>query len=552
MAKVIDGLTFKNMIIEAACAIEDKKQQANELNVFPVPDGDTGTNMSLTMSNALSELSKLDNQPPLGRVAELTASALLRGARGNSGVILSLLFRGIAKRLKDLNTAEALDFAHALQDGVETAYRAVMKPAEGTILTVSRVSAEKAVEEAENGADIASMFDTLIDTAHDALQKTTEQNPVLKKAGVVDAGAFGYIVILEGMRQSFSGKAPRVLTFAPAGEAVEEAPKGADFGSFDTNEIRYAYCTEFIVGREDGKRSVGRLKTLLESIGDSVVVVDDEELIKVHVHTNTPDRVLSEALKYGALLNVKIENMRQQHTEKVLNGTAAPPPEHKVAEPEQKYGFVAVAAGAGLDAIFRDLGADHVVSGGQTMNPSTEDILLAVDATKAETVFVLPNNKNIIMAAEQAIPLSPKRVIVLPSKSIPQGMSAMLAFNADSDVEQNVSAMTEAMKTVLTGLVTYAARDSVFGERRIREGDFIALLDGRLFHHGRRFTDVVKRLANEMSKKDASFVTIVTGCEASEKQVETVRAVFEKAARGAEITVVDGGQPVYYFIISVE
>ena len=552
MAKLIDGLTFKNMIIEAACAIEDKKQEANELNVFPVPDGDTGTNMSLTMGNALNELSKQDDNQPLGRVVELTAAALLRGARGNSGVILSLLFRGIAKRLKDFKTADAHDFALAIQDGVDTAYKAVMKPAEGTILTVSRVSAEKAIEATEKGADVAAMFDTLIDTAHEALLLTTEQNPVLKKAGVVDAGAFGYIVILEGMQLAFSGKNPRVLSFTPPKTGASEAPKSADFGSFCADEIRFSYCTEFIVSRDDKKRSVDRLKALLESIGDSTVVVEDDDIIKVHVHTNSPDRVLSEALKFGMLLNVKIENMKEQHTEKVLESSTANIPNHVIAEPEQKYGFVAVAAGDGVNAIFTDLGVNHVVSGGQTMNPSTENILLAIDKTPASTVFVLPNNKNIIMAAMQAIPLSVKQVIVLPSKTIPQGISAMLAFDASCDIDVNSDAMNNAIKTVRTGQITYAARDSVFDGSRIKEADFIALLDGKLIHHNKRFNDTVKRLANSMVKKDITFITIITGSEATENQVEETRAIFEKVAKDAEITVVNGGQPVYYFIIAAE
>ncbi|MDP4108553.1 MAG: DAK2 domain-containing protein [Bacillota bacterium] len=542
------------MIIDAACAIESKKQQANELNVFPVPDGDTGTNMALTMSNAMAELSKFDNQP-LNKAAETTASALLRGARGNSGVILSLLFRGVAKSLKDQASADALAFSRALTEGVETAYKAVMKPAEGTILTVSRVSAEKAVEAAQNGADISAMFREMIDTAHEALQKTTEQNPVLKKAGVVDAGAFGYITILEGMQHAYSGEDAREVTFQKPVMTAGE-PKGADFADFKTEDIKFAYCTEFIASRDDKKRSPEKLRHLLNSIGDSVVLVDDDEIIKVHVHTNQPDRVLSEALRYGALKSVKIENMREQHTEKIISGEkeSAPfiPPEHKIAEPERKYGFVAVAAGEGLNAVFKDLGVDQVVSGGQTMNPSTEDILLAVDRTPSEIVYVLPNNKNIIMAAEQAVPLSPKQVIVLQAKTVPQGISALLAYDSSKEPEKNREAMEEAIKKVRTGLITYAARDSVFGESRIKEGDFIALLDGKLIYHSKRFYDTAKKLSGGLIKKGTSFVTVIKGCEAADDQTETVKSVFEKTAKNAEITVIDGGQPVYYFIISAE
>ncbi|MCX7615158.1 MAG: DAK2 domain-containing protein, partial [Clostridiales bacterium] len=425
----------------------------------------------------------------------------------------------------------------------------VMKPAEGTILTVSRVSAEKAVEAANNGAGVSEMFDTMIASAHEALLLTIEQNPVLKKAGVVDAGAFGYIVILEGMQQVLSGKTPRVLNFAP--QKAMETSKSADFSSFSTEDIKFCYCTEFIASRDDKTKSIDRLRAFLESIGDSVVAVDDDEIVKVHVHTNKPDRVLSEALKFGMLLSVKIENMKKQHTDKLIENNASVP-DHEIAEPEQEYGFVAVAAGDGITSIFKDLGANHVVSGGQTMNPSTEDILLAIDKTPASTVFVLPNNKNIIMAAEQAIPLSSKKVIVLPSKTIPQGISAMLAFDVSTNIEANTEAMNKAIKTVRTGQITYAARDSVFDGSRIREDDFIALVDGKLIHHNKRFTDTVKRLANTLLKKNTTFITIITGCDATQQQIDETKAVFEKAAKDAEITVVSGGQPVYSFIIAAE
>ena len=551
MAKVIDGQLFKNMVIEAACAIEDKKQEANELNVFPVPDGDTGTNMSLTMANALNELSRTDT-PSVGRAAEVTASALLRGARGNSGVILSLLFRGLAKRLKGAETASAKDFAYALAEGVETAYNAVMKPAEGTILTVSRVAAQKAIQAAEDGAELSKLFEVLTDEAHGALLLTTEQNPVLKKAGVVDAGGFGLLVILEGMQQALSGKKPRILNFLPSRQSGVQAPASADFTTFDTEDIHYMYCTEFIASRDDKRRSVPKLRSYLESIGDCVVVVDDDEIVKVHVHTNTPDRVLGEALKFGALLSVKIENMKKQHTEKVIENISANVSGHPVADPERKFGFVSVASGEGLRAIFADLGIDRVVEGGQTMNPSTEDILVAIDATPAETVFVLPNNKNIIMAAEQAAPLSPKHVVVLKSKTVPQGIAAMLSFDPEKSAEDNTDDMTAAMSGVITGQITYAARDSEFDGSKIKEGDYMALVEGRLAYHSKKVADTIRRLAREMGKKGASFVTIITGKDATEEQTEMLKAAFEKEVKEAEITVVNGGQPVYSFIVSVE
>lgn len=553
LSKVIDGQLFRDMVQNAACAIEEKKQETNELNVFPVPDGDTGTNMSLTMGNAMTELAKLPDGANAGRIAEVTASALLRGARGNSGVILSLLFRGFAKRMKGLETATATDFACALGEGVETAYKAVMKPAEGTILTVSRVSAEKAIEACKAGADFNGMFDALLEEAHQALIRTTDQNPVLKKAGVVDAGAYGYIVILEGMQEAFSGKKPKVLDYLKKAEAA--APQSADFTRFDTEDIKFMYCTEFIASRDDKRRSVPRLRSFLETIGDCVVVVDDDEIVKVHVHTNTPDRVLCEALKFGALLTVKIENMKQQHTSKVIEREEDAAPagkKHEIAAPERKYGFVSVAAGDGVRAIFEDLGVDRVVEGGQTMNPSTEDILYAIDATPAEVVYVLPNNKNIIMAAEQAIPLSEKQVIVLKTKTIPQGISAMLAFDPDKTVEENTDGMDTAISAVKTGQITYAARDSEFDGSAIKEGDFMALLEGKLNGHSKKFEETAKRLAKDMCDKDAQFITVITGADASAEQTDCLRQAFENEAKDAEITVVNGGQPVYYFIVSVE
>jgi len=546
VGKLLDGETFRNMIMEGACAIEDKKIEANELNVFPVPDGDTGTNMSLTMANAYKEMEHLAS-PTLGQAAERTAAALLRGARGNSGVILSLLFRGFAKELKGANHCDGAQFADALAEGVSTAYKAVMKPAEGTILTVSRRAAEAAALAAEEGKDLDEVFAAAIARCHTALAETPSQNPVLEKAGVVDAGAFGLIAIFEGMYAVMTGKDRRALS-AVSGAASA----GSAFESFETEDIRFAYCTEFIAEKKDRRRSVGKLRNFLQNIGDSAVVVDDDEIVKVHVHTNSPDRVLGEALKFGPLLTVKIENMRQQHSELVLTEDELAG-KKTVAPPERKYGFVSVAAGEGMIAIFKDLGVDQVVSGGQTMNPSTEDILAAAEQTPAEIVFVLPNNKNIIMAAEQAASLCTERqIVVVPSVTIPQGISAMLAFNPEESREENMEAMKAALATVRTGQVTYAVRDSDFGGKRIKSGDYISLLDNKLFVHGKNKEAVLKKLAREMTKKATSYVTVIYGEGVSEDEAKEVADLLQKESNGAEVNVICGGQPVYYFILSAE
>ena len=544
----ITGLLFQSMIIEGALAIAEKKAQANELNVFPVPDGDTGTNMSMTMANAMTEVQKLNN-PTLAKAADTAASALLRGARGNSGVILSLLFRGMAKRLREVEEATGTDFALAMREGVETAYKAVMKPAEGTILTVTRVSAQHAVTlcQADPDLSVEAVFEALLERGQTALDETMHQNPVLEKAGVVDAGGFGFLAILEGMFDAFRGiKRERVI----AEESAQNA--SADFAAISDEEITFTYCTEFIAERRDKSRNVNRLREYLNSIGDSLVVVEDDDIVKVHVHTDEPNKAIEQGLKFGPLLTVKIENMREQHSAKVIEGTVAPK-ERQIVAPEKKYGFVAVAAGDGISTVFNDLGCDIVVQGGQTMNPSTEDILRAVDATPAEIVFVFPNNKNIIMAAEQTIPLSEtKQVIVVPTKNIPQGISAMLVFDTESEVSDNVEAMTEAIGAVRAGQVTYAARNSDFDGRRIKEGEYLALCEGKLTANSRKCNDAVKKLAKEMVSDDSAFATIIYGEGVDEDDAAKVEEIFRKENKNLEITVINGGQPVYYYIISVE
>lgn len=544
--KLIDGLLFQRMVIEGALAIAEKKEQANELNVFPVPDGDTGTNMSLTMGSAMAEMHRL-HEPTLAKAADTTASALLRGARGNSGVILSLLFRGMAKKLRECTAAGGRDFALALREGVEAAYKAVMKPAEGTILTVSRVAAQHAVEccQANPELSVEEVFAAVLERGQTALQETTQQNPVLAKAGVVDAGGFGFLAILEGMRDAYLGiyKERAIPEDTPSKAA-------ADFSAISDEDITFTYCTEFIAQRKDKARNVGRLRAILSGIGDSLVVVDDDDIVKVHVHTDQPNKALEEGLKFGPLLTVKIENMREQHTAKVIESTE--PRERVIRDPEKKYGFVAVAAGEGLGSVFTDLGADVVVKGGQTMNPSTNDILYAIDAVPAEVVFVFPNNKNIIMAAEQAVPLSGKQVVIIPSRNIPQGISALLAFDPDGEIETNTGAMKEAMEAVMAGQITYAARNSEFDGKKIKEGEYLALCEGKLCANSRKPFDAVKKLAREMVRTDSAFATIIFGEGVSEEDAAKVEDIFHKENRDLEITVIDGGQPVYYYIISVE
>lgn len=539
------------MICAAAAAVEERKEEINELNVFPVPDGDTGTNMALTLGNASLELQRVEN-PTLGKAMEITSSALLRGARGNSGVITSLLFRGLTRSLKSAGSEfDGGGLAAALTEGVQTAYKAVMKPAEGTILTVSRVSAEAALKTAQKDRDVEKVLLSAIAAAREALPLTTEQNPVLKKAQVVDAGAYGYIIILEGMLSALTGKMQNLVMNLQKPK-VQSGP-AADFSQYDTEEITFAYCTEFIADREDKNRPVEKLRAFLGSIGDSLVVVEDDELIKIHVHTDTPHLALGEGLKYGRLSRIKIENMQEQLERKQRDGAMQNVPVRRPsAEPEKRYGFVAVAAGEGLASVFGDLGVDFMVEGGQTMNPSTEDVLSAIDKTPAEVVFVLPNNKNIIMASEQAAALSEKQVIVLPTKTVPQGISALLAFDPERDPDLNRDEMTAALAAVQTGQITYAARDSSFDGHDIHEGDFMAMLEGKLLASSRSFDDVMRKLGRAMCGRKSQFITIFYGEGSTPEQAEQVRELFAKEAKNAEISLICGGQPVYSYIISVE
>ncbi len=549
MENYIDGAAFRQMVIQAAYAVEARKKELNDLNVFPVPDGDTGINMSATINAAARELEKSEGET-LGEVADKAAMCMLRGARGNSGVITSLLFRGFSKRVKGLDGGDALVIAEALREGVDAAYKAVMRPAEGTILTVSMKAAQAAVEAAKATGNLRVTFSSASDAAKRALAETTQQNPVLKKAGVVDAGGAGYVIILDAMLAYMRGE-------SIARTVVEDAPSDTNpFDAFDTEEINFTYCTEFIIDRS-GAGNPADLRAFLETIGDCVVVVDDDEIVKVHVHTNNPGQAIEKALELGSLDRIKIENMKIQHTQKVISSPK--PPEIPTAEPapvseeEKPYGFVAVAAGDGLHNIFRDLGVDVVVDGGQTMNPSTDDLLHAVESVNAKVTFILPNNKNIIMAAQQVAPLTDRKILVVQTKTVSEGISAMLSFDADTTPDENLMAMEAAASCVNTGEITYAARDSVYEDRKIREGDTLALLNGKLLDAGRRQSDVLKRLTREMSRnRDISYVTVLYGEGVEESAAQEVRELFEKERKDVEVAVIYGGQPVYYYIISAE
>ena len=538
MKQTINGADLRRMIISAAAAIENHKQALNELNVFPVPDGDTGTNMSMTITAAAGDLRKADD-PDLGTAAKIAASAMLRGARGNSGVILSLLFRGISRKLKGCTDCDGVLWAQALQEGVDAAYKAVMKPAEGTILTVSRLAAAKAQEASQENNFIEFVQNAAVEEAKIALANTVNQNPVLKKAGVVDAGGKGWLTALEAMLSSIQGEDVVAQSAADA-PAVKEA---ADFSDFNTEDITFTYCTEFIVSRENDK-DPEELRAFLSQLGDSLVLVDDDEIIKVHVHTNDPGKALSEAVHYGSFVTVKVENMRLQHTEKVMNEKDLAP---QIAEPEKPLGVVSVCAGAGLADVFLNLGVDQIISGGQTMNPSTQDILEAVNKVPAETVFVLPNNKNIIMDA-----LTPKHVVVIPSKTVPQGVTAMLAFSPEGAVEENTDAMTQALGNVDTMQITYAARNSDFDGYDIHEGDYLALYGSQLFGTSRDIKVLLKSLAEKVRDDGKEYVTIYYGEDVKEKHAQKAADIFADICPDADVNLLSGGQPVYYYLISAE
>ena len=558
MHDTINGAMFKEMLLFGTVSIAQAQQAINDLNVFPVPDGDTGTNMSLTIQTAAQELKKIE-PATVDQAASVTASALLRGARGNSGVILSLLFRGIAKELKGCKEADGAAFAAALQEGVAAAYNAVMKPAEGTILTVSRLAAERAVNAAEEHNSVEYVIEQAIAQGEITLAQTTDMNPVLKKAGVVDAGGKGFLLILGGMLSALRGEERPELT-------EENAQEKADFAMLNEEDITFTFDTVFIV-RKSG-RSIEPFRRFLDGIGDSLVIGEDDEAFKVHVHTDIPGEALTEAQKYGTLELAKIENMRTQAQQLAAGGKAQSTDdleaieqeleaaEHEnagEAEPEKDFGFLAVCAGKGLANVFTDLGADGVISGGQTMNPSTESILKEIKKVPAHTVFVLPNNKNIIMAAQQCIGLTEKTVVVIPTASIPQGVSAMMAVDPDmSDADAIAKAMTDAAQCVSTAQITYAARNSDFDGFNIHEGDYLALLDGKLLGTDRDVSALLDGLSDEAASREAEFITVFYGEDVNEEDARKACDAFTRKCPDAEVNLICGGQPVYYYIISIE
>ena len=563
---MISGKILRDAIISGANNINNQRSRVDELNVFPVPDGDTGTNMGMTVGSAVRELEALDDSCTVGEAAKTAASAMLRGARGNSGVITSLLFRGFSKALEGKKEAGADDLVEALKKGVEGAYKAVMKPTEGTILTVARVASEEAA--ACGAEEIPALWDVVMTAGQKALEDTPNLLPVLKKAGVVDAGGQGIMLIFEGMKQVFDGG--EIIAGAEVAAKPKVSSEAAGKGVFaddlmKVEDIKNGYCTQFLINKNEGA-SAAKMRAFAESNGDSVVCIEDDDVINLHVHTADPGKILSEAIKYGYLTNFKIENMHEQFLarqkqgkslEKQASAEKKPDPAsefiYAAVDPSRDYGFVAVAAGEGLKAVFTDLAADAVVSGGQTMNPATEDILAAIQSVPAKTVFVLPNNKNIIMAAEQAQKLADRQVVVLPTRTVPMGITALLNFDPSATVEANTINMMSAADKVSTGLITYAARDSEYDGKRIRKGEIMALENGKIVSTSNDITKATYRLARGMCKKDSSFVTIISGCDVSDEDAEKVTEIVKaKCPNHVEVSHIRGGQPVYYYMISVE
>ena len=544
---MISGKLLRDAIINGAVRLEKCRHQVDELNVYPVPDGDTGTNMSMTINAAKKELLLLGDDVTVSKAADTAASAMLRGARGNSGVILSILFRGLSKGFKDLETAECVHFSNALELGTEAAYKAVMKPAEGTILTVARLASQAARMASNSTNEISVFWQAVCDAASDALEKTPEMLPILKKSGVVDAGGQGLVIVFEAMLDIFNGGTAESSDTGKAASAVISAD------NHDDADIKFTYCTECTVTKSSEGKDPALLRAYLETIGDCVLVVDDDEIIKVHVHTNNPGRVIEKALEYGFINLPKIENMKLQHEGRKTESVRTEKRAAEKKKPEKKFGFAAVAAGHGVEALFRDLGADCIVTGGQTMNPSTDDILDAIYSTPAETVFVLPNNKNIIMAAEQAVKFADRGVCVLQTRTIPQGIAAMLAFDESADVKDNKLAMTKAFEKVSTGLVTFAARDTEFDGKQIKKGEIIGLDNSKLAYVDKDINKVVLRLVKKLINSDTSYVTLIYGADVTDENAEKMQKLLsQKLNDRIEVMLINGGQPVYYYIISVE
>lgn len=550
---MLKGKLFRDSLISAGISIENNRRRVDELNVYPVPDGDTGTNMSMTMSAAARELELADDNITVSQAADIAASALLRGARGNSGVILSLLFRGFSKGFAGLETADCIHIAKAMEIGVEAAYKSVMNPTEGTVLTVARKAVERAGEIAEYSGSIQSFWNEICIAAQEALERTPEQLPVLKKAGVVDAGGQGLVIIYRAMLDVFSGNG---IAKKSDKKSVARTFEVTDNSAENEEEIKYSYCTEYIIEKKTGCKDAFMLRAYLETIGDCVVVVEDDEIIKVHVHTDNPGLAIQKALEFGRFVNdpkPKIENMKIQHEMRVKDEKITNRQEFVPIRPEKDFGFVAVAAGHGLEEMFKDLGADCIIKGGQTMNPSTDDILKAIHATPARTVFVLPNNKNIIMAAEQAVNLADRNVCVLPTRTIPQGISALMAFDESNTFTDNRMEMIKAIERVSTGQVTFAARDSEYEGHNIKKGEIMAFNNGKLQFAEKDVNKAAYKLAKKMTKSDTSYITVIYGADVTEEQAESlIESLEAKLGSKIEIMLVNGGQPVYYYIISVE
>ena len=548
----ISGKLLRDGIISGAHNIINNKNRVDELNVFPVPDGDTGTNMSMTISNALPELESMTDDVTVSAVADAAATGMLRGARGNSGVILSLLFRGISKGLAGKSSANGKDFAAALAKGVSAAYKSVMKPTEGTVLTVSREASEAAIKKAEETDDIVEIFTALIEEGEASLNRTPDLLPALKKAGVVDSGAMGFLLIFKGIYSVVKGDGMIESAEDPHAKREVAFVSTNAAGTYET-DIKYTYCTEYIVNKNDGCDDATKLRAYLESIGDSVVVVDDDSIIKIHVHTDHPGLAFEKGLTFGYLTNMKIENMKEQHktqAKKAANQLRSRP---APAKQEKEIGFVAVASGAGVEALFSDLGVDSIVRGGQTSNPSTEDILDAILATPAKNVFVLPNNKNIILAAEQAVKLADRKVIVLQSRSVPQGITAMLTYDPDLSVRENSINMTAALDNVGTGLVTFAVRDSVVGDKKIKQGDILGMENGKLNVVERDLTKVLYKVTKHLINGGSSYITVIYGADVSDDDAQNAFAYLKsRFGDNIEFSLVNGGQPVYYYMVSVE
>lgn len=545
---MINGKTLRDAFISGANSIANQKAAVDELNVFPVPDGDTGTNMSMTMNNALIALERMHDDVTVSEVAEQTASALLRGARGNSGVILSLIFRGFSKGFNGKKEASAEDFVSALAQGVSGAYKSIMKPTEGTILTVARLASERAAAVSVSVDNEVLLWEEACKAASEALEDTPNLLPALKKAGVVDAGGKGLLIIFEAMLGVFKG-GDIVKTDVPSEKkAVTIDTFSSTVGDYD-EEINFTYCTEMLITKSADSNDCSKLRAYLETIGDCVVVVDDDDIIKVHVHTNNPGKAIERALKFGTINLPKVENMKMQHEQRIIDAKV---PETKPVKPEKEFGFVAVAAGHGVETLFEDVGVDCIVRGGQTMNPSTEDILAAINKCPSEIVFVLPNNKNIIMSAEQAGKLADRKVCVLQTRTIPQGMSAMLAFDEDADFETNRLEMTHALERVSTGQITFAARDSDFEGHKIKKNEILALDNGKLSFVDKDISKAAFKLIKKLVKGDTSYITIIQGSDVSDEDANALKEQVESKYQNAEVLLVNGGQPVYYYILSAE